>query len=189
MSPAPRLAWLLAAVSLSALVIPPGMAVLGGLGLVAAAVVDLVAIRAVPRVARTAPHVMARGVRSALVVEVEAPGAVRVRQPVPPDLGLVPSEADGRLDGSLLPRRRGRHVLPVPAVRVEGRLGLARVTSRTGEEAEVLVYPDLPAAHRLVTAVRQGRFRDPGLLTRGPLGLGTDFESIRDYLPDDDIRQ
>jgi uncharacterized protein (DUF58 family) len=26
-------------------------------------------------------------------------------------------------------------------------------------------------------------------LTRGPLGLGTDFESIRDYLPDDDIRQ
>jgi uncharacterized protein (DUF58 family) len=40
-----------------------------------------------------------------------------------------------------------------------------------------------------VLAVRQGRFRDPGRLTRGPLGLGTDFESIRDYLPDDDIRQ
>jgi uncharacterized protein (DUF58 family) len=47
----------------------------------------------------------------------------------------------------------------------------------------------MPAAHRLVTSVRQGRFRDPGVLTRGPLGLGTDFESIRDYLPDDDIRQ
>ena len=132
---------------------------------------------------------MARGVRSPLVLEVEAPGAVRVRQPVPPDLGLAPSEADGRLDASLLPRRRGRHVLPAAAVRVEGRLGLARVTSRRGGDAEVLVYPDLPAAHRLVTAVRQGRFRDPGLLTRGPLGLGTDFESIRDYQPDDDIRQ
>jgi uncharacterized protein (DUF58 family) len=47
----------------------------------------------------------------------------------------------------------------------------------------------MPTAHRLVAAVRQGRFRDPGLLTRGPLGLGTDFESIRDYVPDDDIRQ
>jgi uncharacterized protein (DUF58 family) len=189
LSPAPRLAWLLAAVSLSALLVPPGVAVLGGLALMAAAVVDLVAVRAAPRVTRTAPHVMARGVRSPLVLEVEAPGAVRVCQPVPPDLGLAPSEADGRLDASLLPRRRGRHVLPAAAVRVEGRLGLARITSRRGGDAEVLVYPDLPAAHRLVTAVRQGRFRDPGLLTRGPLGLGTDFESIRDYQPDDDIRQ
>jgi uncharacterized protein (DUF58 family) len=188
-SPAPRLAWLLAAVSLSALVLPPGVAVLGGLALVAAAVADLVAIRASPRVARTAPHVMARGVGGPLVLEVEAPGPARVRQPVPPDLALVPSEADGRLDASLRPRRRGRHLLPAPAVRVDGRLGLARVTSRSGADAEVLVYPDLPAAHRLVTAVRQGRFRDPGILTRGPLGLGTDFESIRDYLPDDDIRQ
>ena len=25
-------------------------------------------------------------------------------------------------------------------------------------------------------------------MTRGPLGLGTDFESIRDYSPDDDVR-
>ena len=189
MSPAPRLAWLLAAVSLSALVVPPGVAALGALALVAAAVVDLLAVRAAPRVVRTGPHVMARGVRGPLILEVEAPGAVRVRQPVPPDLGLEPSEADGRLESSLLPRRRGRHVLPAAAVRVEGRLGLARVTSRSGAAGEVLVYPDLPAAHRLVTAVRQGRFRDPGLLTRGPLGLGTDFESIRDYLPDDDIRQ
>ncbi len=189
MSPAPRLAWLLAAVSVSALVLPSGVVVLVGLAVVAAAVTDVVAVRAAPRVARTAPHVLARGVRSALVLEVEAPGPARVRQPVPPDLLLVPSEADGRLDASLLPRRRGRHLLPAPAVRVQGRLGLARVMSRVGTEAEVLVYPDLPAAHRLVTAVRQGRFRDPGLLTRGPLGLGTDFESIRDYLPDDDIRQ
>src|SRR5260370_6570681 len=47
----------------------------------------------------------------------------------------------------------------------------------------------MQTAHRLVVAVRQGRFRDPGVLTRGRLGLGTDFESIRDYLPDDDIRQ
>jgi uncharacterized protein (DUF58 family) len=72
---------------------------------------------------------------------------------------------------------------------MRGPLGLAAWYRRGGEPAEVLVYPDLPAAWRLVLAVRQGRFRDPGRLTRGPLGLGTDFESIRDYLPDDDIRQ
>ena len=51
------------------------------------------------------------------------------------------------------------------------------------------MYPDVVAANRVVVALRRGHFRDPGLRTRGPLGLGTDFESIRDYLPDDDVRQ
>jgi uncharacterized protein (DUF58 family) len=51
------------------------------------------------------------------------------------------------------------------------------------------VYPDVVAAQRVVVALRRGQFRDPGLRARGPLGLGTDFESIRDYLPDDDVRQ
>jgi uncharacterized protein (DUF58 family) len=51
------------------------------------------------------------------------------------------------------------------------------------------VYPDVDAAHRIVVAIRRGQFRDPGLRARGPLGLGTDFESVRDYLPDDDVRQ
>ncbi|MCZ7535540.1 MAG: DUF58 domain-containing protein [Acidimicrobiia bacterium] len=49
--------------------------------------------------------------------------------------------------------------------------------------------PDVPAARRLAVAVRRGRFREQGRQRRGPLGLGTEFESIRDYLPDDDIRQ
>src|SRR5437588_6009535 len=100
-----------------------------------------------------------------------------------------PAEADGHLDARVRAGRRGRHTVPSPAARMRGPLGLAAWYRRGGEAAEVLVYPDLPAAWRLVLAVRQGRFRDPGRLTRGPLGLGTDFESIRDYLPDDDFRQ
>ncbi|MDQ4024460.1 MAG: DUF58 domain-containing protein [Actinomycetota bacterium] len=56
-------------------------------------------------------------------------------------------------------------------------------------EAEVLVYPDVVAARRLAAAVSEGRFRHPGRLRYGPLGLGTEFESIRDYVPDDDVRQ
>src|SRR5207244_12967529 len=55
--------------------------------------------------------------------------------------------------------------------------------------AALLVYPDVFAAQRRIVALRCGRFRDPGLRTRGPLGLGTEFESVRDYLPDDDVRQ
>jgi len=67
-------------------------------------------------------------------------------------------------------------------------MGLARWDRRDGKESEVVVYPDLPAARRLAMSVRQGRFRDQGGLTRGPLGLGTEFESIREYAPDDDVR-
>ena len=51
------------------------------------------------------------------------------------------------------------------------------------------VYPDLPAARRIATSVRRSRFRDQGLRGKGPLGLGTEFERVRDYSPDDDIRQ
>src|SRR5439155_23766755 len=123
---------------------------------------DALAVRRAPRVERTVPGILARGVPVEVVVEVDAGGAAtRVRQPVPPDLDLDPREADGPLTATLVPRRRGRHPLPAPAVRIEGRFGLGRVQYRGRAGGEVLVYPDLPAAHRLVAAVRQGRLPDP----------------------------
>jgi len=190
MSPTPRLAALLAATALGFLFLPPALPALVILALLAGAAGDAFAVRQAPRLERSVPAILARGVPASLVVDADAgEAAARVRQPVPPDLDLEPREADGRLTATLVPRRRGRHPLPAPAVRVEGRFGLGRVHHQGDEAGEVLVYPDMPAAYRLVVSVRQGRFRDPGVLTRGPLGLGTDFESIRDYLPDDDIRQ
>ncbi|HYH49490.1 MAG TPA: DUF58 domain-containing protein [Acidimicrobiia bacterium] len=190
MSPTPRLAALLAGAALTFLFLPPPLAVLLILALLAGGAGDALAVRRPPRLDRTFPGILARGVPADLRIDVDADGATtRVRQPVPPDLDLRPREADGPLQATLVPRRRGRHPVPPPAVWVEGRFGLGRVHHEGGKAADVLVYPDMPAAHRLVAAVRQGRFRDPGVLTRGPLGLGTDFESIREYLPDDDIRQ
>jgi uncharacterized protein (DUF58 family) len=115
-------------------------------------------------------------------------GPVRLRQPVPPDVGLEPSEADEALEGRLIARRRGRHPLARPVARRTGPLGLGRRDHAVLEEAELLVYPDLPAANRIVEALRRRRFSAEGLRMRGPLGLGTEFESIRDYQPDDDIR-
>src|SRR5207302_5635663 len=60
---------------------------------------------------------------------------------------------------------------------------------RAGGDIEVAVYPDLVTARRLASTVRQGRLRGEGRLTRGPLGLGTEFEAVREYDPDDDVRQ
>ena len=190
MSPTPRAAVLVGVIALGVLFLPLAL-VLGVEVVVSAAiVVDALSVRATPVVEQAVPSNLYRGVPAELSL-VPEPGLgkrIRVRQPVTPDLQLDPSESDGELTGSLLPVRRGRHTLPEPASRVVGVLGLGCWYRRPGSETEVTVYPDLPAARRLALAVRRGRFRLEGR-TRGPLGLGTEFEFVRDYLPDDDLKQ
>jgi uncharacterized protein (DUF58 family) len=184
-----RTVLVLVAVAAAALVVPgvvAGVAVAVLAGLVLA---DALLARAAPRVTRTLPVVLARGVGVPLRIVVDGAGAVHVRQPLVPDLALDVREGDGGLAATLTPRRRGRHVLPAVALRARGPLGLGAWQHRAAGEQEVTVFPDLPSARRLALAVREGRFRDPGVRTRGPVGLGTEFERVRDYLPDDDIRQ
>ncbi|MDP2712856.1 MAG: DUF58 domain-containing protein, partial [Solirubrobacteraceae bacterium] len=155
---------------------------------------DARAARRPPRARRRLPSIVARGVPATLAIELPDGGGrdardVRIRQACPPEIELQPREDAGGLRAELVARRRGRLTLPPAAVRVTGPLRLASWDHRAGEDAELLVYPDLPAARRLALAVRSGRFRESGHQSRGPLGLGTEFESIREYLPDDDIRQ
>jgi uncharacterized protein (DUF58 family) len=188
MSPRPRAALALAAVAASVLVLPAPIVLTAALAVVAVTAVDALAARRPPRIDRRAPRILARGVPVPLALAAEGGRTVRVRQPLPPDLELDRQEADGSLEATLVGRRRGRHPLPAPAARVDGPLGLGCWYHRPGEDGEVLVYPDLPGARRLASAVRQGHFRQEGR-TRGPLGLGTEFESIRSYEPDDDVRQ
>jgi uncharacterized protein (DUF58 family) len=187
--PTPRAAAVLALVALSLLVLPVPVSVLLAVALAAAAGVDAWWARRPPVVTREAPTQLARGVPAELRLVCEEPARVRLRQPTPPDVEVAPAEADGELVGRLVARRRGRHTIPAPVARRTGPLGLAAWTHRVGESAEIRVFPDLPAARRLATSVRAGTFRDEGLRRRGPLGLGTEFESVRDYSPDDDVRQ
>lgn len=191
MSPTPRAAAALAAVALLAIAIGPLGATPVAALLAGAVIADALAARRAPRACRTVSNIVARGVPAALAVEVPGAGGrrVRVRQPSPPEIEIQAPECEGDLQSSLVARCRGRFTLPAAVVRVAGPLGLATFDHRAGEDGELLVYPDLPAARRLALAVRAGRFRESGRRSRGPLGLGTEFESIRDYLPDDDVRQ
>jgi uncharacterized protein (DUF58 family) len=190
-TPTPRVAAALAALSISFLVLPVELPLFAALVLVAATAVDAWWARRAPVVQRVAATTLARGVPAPFTLRVaDQSGAVRLRQPLPPDLTLEPaSEAESELDGELVARRRGLHLLPQAVARRRGPLGLAAWTHKVEAPAEIVVYPDLPAARRLASSVRTGRFRDEGLRRRGPLGLGTEFESVRDYSPDDDIRQ
>ncbi len=107
---------------------------------------------------------------------------------MPPQLSLEPAAGTGDFDSELVARVRGRHSLPDLGTRAEGRLGLGAYHHRAGGTAETRVYPDLVSARRLALAAREGRLLDSSRRARGPLGLGTDFESVREWLPDDDIR-
>jgi uncharacterized protein (DUF58 family) len=189
LTPTARVAIAVAILALAALVLPWWLSLVGVLALAAAVGVDAAIVRRPPQVDRTVQPILARGVPVPLVLAAEpARGRVRLRQPVVPDLAVATQEGDERLETTVVGRRRGRRLLPAPASRTVGPLGLAVRHARPGDDEELLVYPDLPAARRIATAVRRGRFRFEGR-ARGPLGLGTDFESIREYEPDDDVRQ
>ena len=189
MSPAPRAAAVLAAIAVLTALTSPAVGALAALVLAGAIAADALAVRRRPDVRRRVRTNLARGVPAPLRIDVHGPGRTRLRQPAPAALDVAPREGDGRLEAILTPRRRGRHDLGPVAVRSEGPLGLGRWHHDGAGTERVTVYPDVPSARRLALAVRQGRFREAGRLTRGPLGLGTEFESIRDYEPDDDIRQ
>lgn len=191
MSPTPRAAAALAAVALLAIVLGPLVAYLLTAALAGALVADALSARRSPGARRHVPGMVARGVPVALTVAAPDAAArrVRIRQARAPGIDVMPQESEGGLVATLVALRRGRHVLPAATIRVAGPRGLATWDHEIGEETELLVYPDLPAARRLALAVRTGRFRETGHRSRGQLGLGTEFESIRDHLPDDDIRQ
>ena len=191
MTPAPRAVVVLAVIALAALLVPLGLVAIAALMLVVAVVVDARAAKREPQVERQAPEVLSRGIPAQITIRAPAPagGTVRVRQPAPPELTIEPREGDGGLTAEIVATRRGRHTLPAVATRATGPLGLARWDHRRAADVELRVFPDLKTARRLALAVARGRFRDQGATARGPLGLGTEFELIRDYQPDDDIRQ
>jgi len=190
MSPTLRAAVGLGVIALAALVVPLALVALAALALLTAAVLDAWAVRSPPDVRRTLPSVLSRGVPTSVRIEVfvDRARSVRVRQVTPGALVLEPSEGGAAFESELVASVRGRHRLPEIGTRAVGPLGLGAFYRRAGDPAEVQVYPDLVTARRLALAAREGRLLDSTRRARGPLGLGTDFESVREWTPDDDVR-
>ncbi|HET6173963.1 MAG TPA: DUF58 domain-containing protein [Gaiellales bacterium] len=189
MTPTPRAALLLALCAAGAVLAGWRVAAVLAAAVAAAVAVDALCARRPPVLEREHPPVVPRGAPSRLAVKLRADGPVRVRQALPADVTLEPQEADGELAGELVARRRGRHVLPPVGVRATGPLGLGAWHHRLGGDAELLVYPDLVGARRLALAARRGQLPESGRRARGSFGLGTAFEAVREYAPDDDVRQ
>lgn len=189
MSPTPRAAAIAAGLAVVTPLVGPALTISLAVVLAVLVGIDASRVRAAPAVLRTVPDRLSRGVPGKAEVVVRTRRPFRVRQPQPADVTISPQDLRGQLRGSITAHRRGRHVLSPPVVRLFGPLGLGAWTHRVGSPSEVLVYPDLLNARRIAHSVRTGRFRDEGHRSHGDLGLGTEFESIRDYQPDDDVRQ
>lgn len=154
------------------------------------AVVDAWQVSRVPALKQELAPILSRAIPSTLRIGLRgrSPG-ITIRQPTLPDVTIEPQEGAGRLEATIAIGRRGTHRLPMPVTRAIGPLGFGGWIHRAGRSQSVTVYPDMPAARHLAASVRTGVFREEGKRSRGSLGLGTEFESIRQYQPDDDIRQ
>jgi uncharacterized protein (DUF58 family) len=179
---------LLASMTLAALVVPAPIVVASVTFLLAAIATDAWLVRRPVSVSVELPPILSRGVPAPISVAADGP-RVRIYQPGTADLLLERQEDARHLQTAMRAVRRGEHRLPAAATRTTGALGLGSWHHRAGTSHTVVVYPDMPAARQLAMQVRLGHFREEGRRTRGPLGLGTDLESIREYQPDDDIRQ
>jgi uncharacterized protein (DUF58 family) len=191
-APTGRAAAAIAVAALCALVVPAWLAVAAVIVIAAAVAADAWEVREAPRVRRTVASVLSRGARAPLQVSASYPGrrTVLLRQPAGDGIEVRDGEGAGELNGSLLPVARGRFELAGVASASIGPLGLARVAHPPGPAESVRVYPDLVTALALIARLRSRTMAGlAGRSARGPLGLGTDFESIREYSPDDDIRQ
>lgn len=192
-TPAPKSSILFLIVAIAGMFIPPLITIIAASGIVGLIAVDALLGHKKVKVKRFFPTQIYRGVPakySLTTKDKDNSSIVRViaRQPMCSEIKLTNKEGKSFFKASLVGLRRGNYHVPPYALRVYGPLGLSVWHRPSNVEADIKIMPDLPAAQRIATSIAQGRFGAAGLKRRGPLGLGTNFESVREYFPDDDMR-
>jgi len=106
----------------------------------------------------------------------------------PPRAVTVPADGDKREALSVVPLRRGREESGGFVVDSTGPLGLGRRRACIDLPWEVIVYPPLVSIRLRASVAQAHRRRDPGMKAIRELGEGRLFESLREWVPGDDIR-
>jgi uncharacterized protein (DUF58 family) len=99
--------------------------------------------------------------------------------------------ARGRWQGTyhVRPLRRGDYWFGDLNLRWRGPLGLVVRQGRIQAKAPVKVYPNLLEIRRYDLLLRRNRLQELGLRHARRFGEGTEFERLREYLPDDEYRR
>jgi uncharacterized protein (DUF58 family) len=88
-----------------------------------------------------------------------------------------------------VPNHRGRFAFGDLHVRGRSFLALSLWQKRIPAETEVDVYPDILSVRRYDLLLRARRLEEAGFRRTLRRGAGTDFESLREYVPDDEYRR
>ncbi|HWB72443.1 MAG TPA: DUF58 domain-containing protein [Egibacteraceae bacterium] len=199
-----RLAAAAAVAAVAVLAVPadPLLTLLAANGaLLVAAAVD--ALRAAPPedlgVTRELPGVVPLDGRAEIVWRVTNPTGRRLRlrlaDALAPSLRAATRRARlvvparGRAAGrtAINPSRRGRFALSEVTLRVEGPWGLAARQGRQVVAGVVRVYPPFRSRQEAELRLTRARILEVGLRSARGRGGGTEFDSLRDYQPDDEF--
>jgi uncharacterized protein (DUF58 family) len=102
---------------------------------------------------------------------------------------VVPAGARVHADGTVRPARRGVHDLAAITVRSRGPLGLVDRQRTLPVHTRVRVHPAFPSRQETELRLHRALRLSEGVRTVRLRGQGTDFESLRDYTPDDETRR
>jgi uncharacterized protein (DUF58 family) len=101
----------------------------------------------------------------------------------------LPARARETLSYHVRPPRRGDAAFGDLYLRIEGPLGLVRRSfKQAGTAQPVRVYPNLRELRRYDLLVRRGLEAQPAGRPVRVAGASTEFERVREYLPDDEFR-
>jgi uncharacterized protein (DUF58 family) len=87
------------------------------------------------------------------------------------------------------PLRRGDYAFGNLNLRWQGPLGLIVRQAVVEASGGVRVYPNLLDVQRYDLLLRRNRLQEMGLRTTRAFGEGTEFERLREYMPDDEFRR
>jgi uncharacterized protein (DUF58 family) len=102
----------------------------------------------------------------------------------------IPAKAVAMLRYTLKPPKRGDYSFGMVHIRYVSRLGLfMRQFHTCATNDKIRVYPNILDIRKYELLTRRGHLIEAGLKPSRAVGLGTDFESLRDYQVDDTYRR
>jgi uncharacterized protein (DUF58 family) len=103
--------------------------------------------------------------------------------------GTIPARSTWHGTYHVRPLRRGDYAFGNLNLRWLGPLGLIVRQARVEAGGPVKVYPNLMNVRRYDLLLRRNRLQEMGLRHTRLFGEGTEFERLREYLPDDEFRR
>lgn len=124
--------------------------------------------------------------RAKLVLKDDVPAALGAKARLA--TAVIPSGGRHQWAYSVIPNERGDHAFGAVHIRSTGPLGLAVRQFAVPLAQEVKVFPSLREIRRHQILARGGKLLEAGQKRVRVPGMGTEFESTRDYVTDDEYR-